>query len=309
MKKSKQNYFTKYFETNIKNLKNTWKGIKSIISLKNSASSSPNLINFHNELTSDPLKIANVFNNYFSSIGEKTQSKTRFSNKNYTDYFHGENFDSFFSTPTDSQEVISAISSLSGNKSSGPNSISTQPVDIFNLSFSSGIYSTPLKTAKVIPIHKKDSKLEFSNYRPITRLSNNDKTLEKLMYKRLSNILDKNKLIYSLQFGFRQNYSTSYALMHLTGTIKQSLDQGLFSCGIFVDLQKAFDTTDHEILLGKLEHYGIRGITNKWFETYLKDRQQFVLINGYSSECASMPMVSHKGLFWVLYYSFCTLMI
>ena len=75
MKKSKQNYFTKYFETNIKNLK----GIKSIISLKNSASSSPNVIYFNNELTSDPLKIANVFNNYFSSIGEKTQSKARFS--------------------------------------------------------------------------------------------------------------------------------------------------------------------------------------------------------------------------------------
>ena len=165
MKKSKQNYFTKYFETNIKNLKNTWKGIKSIIPLKNSASGSPSVINFNNELISDPLKIANVFNNYFSSIGEKTQSKTRFSNKNYNDYLHGENFNSFFITPTGSQEVISIISSLSGNKSSGPNSIptrilillkkdlSTQLVDIFNLSFSLGIYPTPRKTAKLIPIH------------------------------------------------------------------------------------------------------------------------------------------------------------
>ena len=71
MKKSKQNYFTKYFESNIKNLKNTWKGIKSIISLKNSASSSPNLLNFNNELASDPLKLANVFNNLFSLIGKK----------------------------------------------------------------------------------------------------------------------------------------------------------------------------------------------------------------------------------------------
>ena len=58
------------------------------------------------------------------------------------------------------------------------------------------------------------------------------------MRKRLSNFLDKNKLIYSLQFGFRQNYSTSYALIHLTGTIKQSLDPTLFSCGVFVDLKK-----------------------------------------------------------------------
>ena len=207
MKKSKQNYFTKYFETNIKNLKNTWKGIKSIICLEISASRSTNAINFNNELTSDPLKIANVFNNYSSSVGEKTQSKTRFSNENYTDYLHGENFNSFFITPTDSQEVISIISSLSDNKSSGPNciptrilkllkkDISTQLVDIFNLSFSSGIYPTPLKTAKLISIHKKDSKLECSNYRSFALLSNIDKILEKLMHRRLLNFLDKNKVI------------------------------------------------------------------------------------------------------------------
>ena len=80
MEESKQNYFTKYFESSIKNLKNTWKRIKNVISLKNSASSLPNLINFKNELTSHPFKIANVFNSYFSSIGEKTQSNIRFSN-------------------------------------------------------------------------------------------------------------------------------------------------------------------------------------------------------------------------------------
>ena len=95
MQKSKQNYFKKYFESNIKNLKNTWKGIKTTLSLKSSASSSPNVVNFNNELTSDSFKIANVFNNYFSSVGEKAQSKTRFSNKNYTNYLHGENFHSF----------------------------------------------------------------------------------------------------------------------------------------------------------------------------------------------------------------------
>ena len=115
------------------------------------------------------------------------------------------------------------------------------------------------------------------------------------MHRRLSNFLDRSILIYSLQFGFRHNYSTSYALIHLTETIKQSRDQGLFSCGIFVDLQKAFDTVDHDVLLGKLEHYGIRGITSKWFETYLKDRQQFVSINGYSSECLSVPVGVPQG--------------
>ena len=92
------------------------------------------------------------------------------------------------------------------------------------------------------------------------------------MHKKPSNVLYKNKLIYSLQIEFRQGYLTSYARIHLTETTKQSLDWGSFSCGIFADLQKAFDTVDHDNLLGKLEHYGIKGITNKWFETYLKDR-------------------------------------
>ena len=99
----------------------------------------------------------------------------------------------------------------------------------------------------------------------------------------------------SLQFGFIQNYSTSYAPIHLNETIKQSLGQSLFSCGIFVDLQEVFDTVDHDTLIGKLEHYGIRGIINKWFETYHKDWQKFVSINGYNSECAWMPTGVPQG--------------
>ena len=82
------------------------------------------------------------------------------------------------------------------------------------------------------------------------------------MYKRLSNFLDINDLIYSLQFGFRQKYSTTHALINLTESTKQTLDEGSFSCGIFVDLQKAFDTVDHKILLHKLEYYEILALCN-----------------------------------------------
>ena len=77
------------------------------------------------------------------------------------------------------------------------------------------------------------------------------------MYKRLSNFLDINNLIYSLQFGFRPKYSTNHALINLTESIRQSLDKGSFGCGIFGDLQKVFDTVDYKILLHKLEHYRI----------------------------------------------------
>ena len=91
------------------------------------------------------------------------------------------------------------------------------------------------------------------------------------MYKRLSNFLDINNLIYSLQFGVRQKYSTTHALINLTESIKQTLDEGSFSCGIFEDLQKVFETVDHKILLHKLEFYGIRGVCNDWFKSYLSD--------------------------------------
>ena len=104
------------------------------------------------------------------------------------------------------------------------------------------------------------------------------------MYKTLSNFLDINNLIYLLQFVFRPKYSTIHAFINLTENIRQSLDEGSFGCGIFVDFQKTFDTADHKILLQKLEYYGIRGIFNGWLQSYLSDRKQFVSINGYNSD-------------------------
>ena len=103
------------------------------------------------------------------------------------------------------------------------------------------------------------------------------------MYKRVYQFLTENNIIYDLQFGFRQNFSTAHALINLTENIRQALDEGYIGCGIFVDLQKAFDTVDHEILLVKLSHYGIRGVSNNWFRSYLSHCQQYVSINGYDS--------------------------
>ena len=157
------------------------------------------------------------------------------------------------------------------------------------MSFLTEQFPSVLKTAKVIPVYKNQSKADYANYRPISLLSNIEKIIEKFMYKRLSNFLDINNLIYSLQFGFRQKYSTTHALINLTESIRQTLDEGSFGCGIFVDLQKAFDTVDHKILLHKLEFYGIRGVCNDWFKSYLSDRKQFVSINGYNSDL--MPVI------------------
>ena len=148
----------------------------------------------------------------------------KYSHKHFSDYLSNETSSAIFLQPTNKEE-IAKISSLNSNKASGPNSIpyrilfllkndlSKQLADLFNLS---GVFPSVLKTAKVVPIFKKDSKLDYSFYRPIALLSNIEKILEKLMYKRLYTFLSKNNIIYNLQFGFRQQYSTSHALINIT---------------------------------------------------------------------------------------------
>ena len=137
-------------------------------------------------------------------------------------------------------------------------------------------------------------------------LSNIEKILEKRMYKRLHTFLNNNNLIYNLQFGFRQQYSTSHFLIDITEIIRKALDDGNIGCGVFVDLQKAFYTVDHQILLAKLSHYGTRGVSNDWFKSYLSNRSQYVSINGYDSGLAAIncdvPQGSVLGLLLFLLY-------
>ena len=112
------------------------------------------------------------------------------------------------------------------------NQISKQLADLFNLSFPTGVFPSALKTEKVVPVFEKDSKLYYSNYRPISLLSNIENILEKLMQKRLYTFLNKNNVIYNLQFGFRQQYSTSHTLINITENIRKALDNGNISCAV-----------------------------------------------------------------------------
>ena len=159
---------------------------------------------------------------------------------------------------------------------------------IYNLSFSSGCVPDQFKLAQVIPIHKKESVTCLSNYRPISLLSIFNKILESLVNKRLLSFLNKHDILFQNQFGFRTKHSTMHAALSITDKVQKSIEEGQYSCGIFLDFSKAFDTVDHKILLQKLRNYGIRGIALDWFASYLSNRRQFVTIGNTSSDVRSL---------------------
>ena len=162
MKKSKQAYYDKYFEKNWNNINNTWKGIKSLISLKTVAFNVPTVLFLDNgDTVTNPYDISNTFNNYFASIAETTE-KTKYSHKHFSDYLLNENSSTIFLQPTDKEEIANAISSLNSDKASGPNSIpfsilfllkneiSKQLADLFHLSFMTVVFSSVFKRAFLI---------------------------------------------------------------------------------------------------------------------------------------------------------------
>ena len=156
-----------------------------------------------------------------------------YSHKHFSSFLKHRSHDLFFLSLTDKYEIINIVSSLDSNRSIGPNTIptkilrflkndiSTQLSDIFNISFWTEVSPSILKIGKVVPIHKKQPKLDYSNYRLISRLYNLEKILERLMYSRIYKLFNDNNSIYSLQFGFRQKYSTAHALISLTEDIRK----------------------------------------------------------------------------------------
>ena len=200
----------------------------------------------------------------------------------------------FFEAATET-EVIAIVNSLCSGTAAGYDGIPTWSVNkfigviskplthIINLSLQSGIVPDQLKFARVIPLFKSGEDRLISNYRPISILPVFSKLFEKIVYKRLINYLDSNNILFKKQYGFRKNHSTSLALLDLVDKITSAIDEKKYTVGIFLDLSKAFDTVNHDILFDKLSFYGIRGLPLDWLKNYFLNRFQYVDYNGSSS--------------------------
>ena len=155
---------------------------------------------------------------------------------------------------------------------------------LFNKCLINGVFPNSIKIGKIVPIHKKDPKNECCNYRSITLLSSLSQIFEKCICKQMYTYLEKFKLLSPNQFRFRQNCATSQAVRQLYDDFLENLDKKKIACSVFIDLRKAFDTVDHEILLKKLENYGFRGIPLQLIQSYLTDRRQYTMVNGTKSD-------------------------
>ena len=296
LKQAEEIYYMNIIESEKKNLKNMWDTIGHIINphkMRRQTTIKKLIIN--NDEYSENKAIANKINEYFSTVGENLAGKFKTTNS-YKTYIKDRIPNSFYLTPTTVEETLREISKLDTNKAGGDDNLKPSLVKenkdiladkitfLINLSFKTGDVPDKLKLAKVIPIFKKNNRHDPNNYRPISLLSVINKLMEKLMFKRISKFIEKYNILYEYQFGFRKDHSTTLAIMEIHENIINTLVKGSYIAGLYLDLSKAFDTVDHEILVSKLEHYGIRGPPLKWFHSYLKNRTQYTLANGTKSD-------------------------
>ncbi len=311
-----------YYNNKIVQFKNDssklWKILNEVIGKSNNKSGISDIFVVNGKHVTNPNEIANHFCSYYTNVGHEFAAKIPSSKNSAMSYMKGNFVQSLFFEPVDEDEIKKILQSLKPKKSVGYDNISAHllkqlsseialPIStIINSSLSSGIVPECMKLAKIVPIYKSkgDSQL-FTNYRPISLLPVLSKLLEKVVHKRLYEYLIKYDILNKSQYGFRNSHSTTDAITELASHILQNYDKREFTLSVFLDLSKAFDTINHNTLLKKLHHYGIRGIALDWFKSYLV-RKQFVKYKDYQSATQDLtcgvPQGSVLGpLLFILY--------
>ena len=297
---AKKKFYSDYFKEHQTDSKRQWQMINSLLNRNKKHINISKIRDCDGNVATSSQDIADKFNSYFANIAEKLKTKLPNSMSDAGINIGLQNPKSIYLKPTNSTEVSLIIDNLKVKATSDINVVSIKKAkensskfsevisDVINTSLTEGIFPTTMKTAKTVPIHKGGSKIDVQNYRPISLLSAFSKIFEKIMYTRLYDFLSHNNILIDNQFGFRKGRSCEHALLTAHNEILTSLNKKQTSMLLLIDFSKAFDMVDHEILLSKLKHYGIRGIAHAWIKSYLSDRKQYVALNNKKSSILDM---------------------
>ncbi len=295
---AKKLYYDNCFKNYKHDIKKTWSKINDILCRNRNKKKFPEFFSIGGTKTSDKNTIANKFNDFFVNVGPELARKVKVDNpqKSYKHYLRPNTGLLFRFKEVNIELVRKIIGELKPKTSCGFDGFSmklikriqdpiTEPITmIINQMLHTGIFPNDLKIAKVIPLFKKGDDTIFSNYRPISLLPAISKIFEKVIYKQVYDFFKLNKLLYPSQYGFRQGHSTELAALELVDRIIQDMDRNEIPLNIYLDLSKAFDTLDHDILIDKLYSYGFRDNALKLFRSYLSNRKQFVEFDNVKSE-------------------------
>ena len=304
LKTAERNYYKNKLETNKNNLRKVWDTLNLVINKKIRTKRCSTFKYEDSEIDNEE-KIAQLFNKYFinvprnlyKSIPPKTMDPSSCIKSNDS---------TMYLTPCNANEILNILIDMK-NSSAGHDGIDAKTAKfvalellqslthVCNLSLSRGEFPNGMKLARVVPIHKKGNKDQFSNYRPISILPVFSKILERLMYNRIIQFIDTFSILHDDQFGFRKSRSTSMALNVLVDKYHQAVQKKQYMVGLFIDLSRAFDTLSHDILLSKLYKYGIRGPAWDWLQCYLSNRKQFVSYGSGKSDTENIEIGVPQG--------------
>ena len=301
IRQAKTLYYQSRFKTFEKDIKNTWSTIKDILNNKKLDKKILDELVINNTHENNPKIIADEFNKFFNNIGPQLASNIQPPQNKTIHSYLGQPLDKIFRFENITEsEIVKIIDKLKPKTSTGHDGISVKLLKdiknvigkaltlIINQTINTGIFPDTLKIAKITPLHKSNDINCLNNYRPISILPAVSKVFEKVMSNQLIKYFQNSKLFYSSQYGFRQGHSTELAILENVERITSNLENGKNPLNIFLDLSKAFDTLDHEILTHKLAHYGIKDKALDLCKNYLTDRKQYVCFKETNSEPLSI---------------------
>ena len=295
-KKLKKIYYNNTIEKTGNDMKKTWKVIKDLLANTKRSDNYECLID--GDKIKDTKDLANQFNKHFYQASENLSSSTDTEEDIDLNAMGTlREVSSRFKFSELSVEYVSAeLQSIDSTKSTGvdgmhpkllktaANHIAKPLTTIFNKSLNSADIPIELKTAKITPIHKGNSKMDLNNYRPISVLPIPSKILERAVSNQFYKYLDENFILSSCQSGFRKFFSTATSVCDIQEYLLTNMSEGYHTSAIMLDLKKAFDLIPHNLILRKLWFCGVRDKELEWFKDYLTNRKQCVVINGTTSE-------------------------